>query len=171
MPALSDRKIEVVRTLVESAPDTIVGGLSKALAETGEDSTLAPVRQLVEAELADRLLRNTVFLPVAPLCIGDGTHAQKLTFPGRALALVWRGLKAAHPQDIAAAAEAARAFAEAQAAQVGQHRLPDPSKTYDEIVQTALHALRDPRDRDFKAAAELLDKARPDGAKAFCGCL
>lgn len=37
MAALSKRKIEIVRTLVEAAPDRVVGGLQMALAETVED--------------------------------------------------------------------------------------------------------------------------------------
>ena len=64
MVTLSDRKIEIVRTLVESAPDRIVGGLQRALAATNGDTVLASVKLLVEAEAADRLLRNTVFQPV-----------------------------------------------------------------------------------------------------------
>src|SRR3954471_18965888 len=85
MVALSNRKIEIVRTLVESAPDKIVGGLQRALAETGSESALAGVRQLVDAEAHDRMLRNAVFQPVVPLCVGDGSNAEQLVFPARAL--------------------------------------------------------------------------------------
>ena len=52
MPGLSDRKIEIVRHLVESAPDKIVGGLQNALAAASGDSVLAGVRRLVESEVA-----------------------------------------------------------------------------------------------------------------------
>ena len=68
MPGLSDRKIEIVRHLVESAPDKIVGGLQNALAAASGDSVLAGVRRLVESEVADRRLRNAVLSPIAPLC-------------------------------------------------------------------------------------------------------
>src|SRR5450759_2864660 len=103
MAALSDRKIAIVRTLVESAPDKIVGGLQRALAETAGDTVLASVRQLVEAEAADRVLRNAVFQPVTPLFVGDGSDKHSLVFPARALAMVWRGLKAVAPEEMAAA--------------------------------------------------------------------
>ena len=93
MVALSDRKIAIVRTLVESAPDRIVGGLQRALAESAGDTVLASVRQLVEAEAADRMLRNAVFQPVVPLFVGDGSDKHSLVFPARALATLWRGLK------------------------------------------------------------------------------
>jgi len=168
MPVLSDRKIEIVRTLVESAPDTIVGGLQRALSETGGESALAPVRQLVEAEAADRMLRNAIFMPIAPLCVGDGAAADRLTFPAKALALLWRGLKTAAPEEVAAAARAAQALASAMAA---QQRLPDPTKIFDGVVAAAAEALRDGEVRDFRSAAELCERARPGGAKAFLSCL
>ncbi len=168
MPVLSDRKIEIVRTLVESAPDKIVGGLQRALAETGGESALAPVRQLVEAEAADRMLRNAVFLPIVPLCVGDGGAADRLTFPAKALALVWRGLKTAAPGEVDAAARAAQALASAMAA---QQRLPDPGKIFDGAVAAAAQALRESEVRDFRVVAELCDRARPGGAKAFLSCL
>src|SRR6185503_12547233 len=150
IPVLSDRKIEIVRTLVESAPDTIVGGLQRALSETSGESALGPVRQLVEAEAADRMLRNAVFMPIAPLCVGDGAAADRLTFPGRALALLWRGLKTAAPEEVAAATRAAQALASAMAA---QQRLPDPTKIFDGVVAAAAQALRDGEVRDFRSAA------------------
>src|SRR5437660_600249 len=139
MAALSDRKIEIVRTLVESAPDKIVGGLQRALSETGGDSVLAGVRQLVEAEAADRMLRNAVFVPVAALCVGDGSGTHSLVFPARALTFVWRGLKAVAPAEMAAAQTAAAGLAAAVAA---QQRLPDPSRVFDQVVIVAAEALR-----------------------------
>src|SRR5882724_13322010 len=117
MVALSDRKIEIVRTLVEQAPDKIVGGLQRALAESVGDTVLASVRQLVEAEAADRNLRNAVFQPVTPLFVGDGSDKHSLVFPARALATVWRGLKGAAPEDMAAAAKASAGVAAAIASE------------------------------------------------------
>ncbi|MFL5296123.1 MAG: hypothetical protein ACJ798_07045 [Phenylobacterium sp.] len=168
MPALSDRKIEIVRTLVESAPDKIVGGLQRALAQTGAESALAGVRQLVDAEAHDRMLRNVVFQPVVPLCVGDGSDPERFVFPARALALVWHGLKSAVPDQVAAAAEAGAAVASAVAT---QQRLPDPNKAFDALVLTAAEALRSSDVREFRLAAELCDRARPGGAEALAGCL
>src|SRR5947207_2097311 len=106
MVALSDRKIEIVRTLVEAAPDKIVGGLQQALAgASSADTMLADVRRLVEAEARDRMLRNAVFQPVTTLFVGDGTDRHSLVFPVRALPCIWRGLKAVVPAEVAAAAE------------------------------------------------------------------
>jgi hypothetical protein len=168
MVALSDRKIEIVRTLVESAPDKIVGGLQRALAQTGEDTVLASVRQLVDAEARDRMLRNAVFAPVVALCVGDGSSTHSLVFPARALSFVWRGLKAAAPGEMAAAQAAAAALASAVA---GQQRLPDPNKIFDQVVIVAAEALRSSEVRDFRVAAEMCERARPGGAEAFAACM
>src|ERR1700744_4774988 len=99
MVALSDRKIEIVRTLVQSAPDTIVGGLREALLEATGDTVLASVRQLVEAEARAGALRNTVFDPVAPLFAAGRASFEDLSFPPQALALLWRGLKTTAPEE------------------------------------------------------------------------
>src|SRR5260221_10214711 len=140
MVALSDRKIEIVRTLVESAPDKIVGGLQKALAETtGGDTVLASVRQLVEAEARDRVLRNAVFLAVTPLFVGDGSDKHSLVFPARALACIWRGLKVVAPAEIGAAGAASDAVAKAIAT---DRRPPDASAIFDGLVELAAPALR-----------------------------
>ncbi|MDB5496391.1 MAG: hypothetical protein JWP28_422 [Phenylobacterium sp.] len=168
MVALSDRKIEIVRTLVESAPDKIVGGLQRALAETGGDTVLASVRQIVDAETRDRLLRNAVFQPVAPLCVGDGSDKNSLVFPARTLACIWRGLKAQVPADVAAAGKASADVATAIAS---DRRPPDPNPAFDSLVRVTADALRSSDQRDFRAAAELCDRARPGGAEALAACL
>ncbi|HEY3948116.1 hypothetical protein [Phenylobacterium sp.] len=170
MVALSDRKIEIVRTLVQSAPDKIVGGLRAALQEATGDTVLASVRQLVEAEAQDRALRNAIFAPIAPLCVGDGKSAAGVTFPAQALALIWRGVKASAPAQIQAAVRAQAAAAAAEAAEQG-HRPADPGAAYNAVVATARAALDDSEQREFRAAAELCDAARPGGAAAFAAGL
>jgi hypothetical protein len=161
MAALSERKIEIVRRLVEAAPDRVVGGLQAALAETGADSALAGVRRLVEAESRDRRLRNAVLQPIAPMCVGPGDDPDRLVFPARALACLWRGLKAVAPD----------AVAEAEAALVGRLAGESPDEPLDNLVRIGASALRARQSRDFELAAEACDQARPDGAALFAGCL
>ena len=168
MVALSDRKIEIVRTLVQSAPDRIVGGLQRALAETGGDTVLASVRQLVEAEARDRLLRNAVFQPVVPLCAGDGSDPHSLVFPAQALTYVWRGLKATAGAEMAAVAAASAAIEKAVAT---EQRVPDPSNAYNTVVKLAAEGLRAAEQRDFKTAAEICERARPGAVEALAACL
>src|SRR3954447_22220108 len=104
MAGLSERKIQILQALVEASPDRVVGTLQSALAETHGDTGLAEVRRLVDLEAEDRRLRNGVLQPVAALFAGDGRSDEKLTFPARALALIWRGLKAQAPAEVAQAA-------------------------------------------------------------------
>ena len=167
MPELSERKIEIVRTLVEAAPDKIVGGLRQALAQNANDSVLATVRLVVEAEAADRALRNIVLQSVAPLCVGDGTDPRSLVFPARVLACLWRGLRVLAPREMAAAAKMASIIDATPA----EHRPPDPSATFDHVTGLAANALRTSQLRDFRQAAELCDRARPGGAEMLASCL
>lgn len=161
MAALSERKIAIVRTLVETAPDRVVGNLRQALAETAEDSALGGVRRLVETEVSDRTLRNTVLQPVAPMFVGGGDHARTLTFPSRALALLWRGLKAADGPAVAQASADSDDAVPAQTAQACQDRL----------VAIAGARLRSRTGTDFRAAAEICDLGRPNGADQLASCL
>src|SRR5580765_2295945 len=101
MPGLTERKIEILQALVAASPDRVVGGLQSALSEAQGDAGLAEVRRLVDLEAQDRRLRNGVLQPVAALFVGDGRSNDKLTFPARALALIWRGLKAEAPAEVA----------------------------------------------------------------------
>ncbi|WP_309605837.1 hypothetical protein [Phenylobacterium sp.] len=168
MGALSERKIEIVRTLVETAPDRIVGNLQLALAQSGDDTVLADVRLLVEAEARDRALRNAVFAPLAPLCVGDGSDGHSLVFPARALALVWRGLKREAAAEVAAAAVIAESVA---AAVADERQPPDPSLAFDALVRAAADVLRAGQARDFRTAAEICEAARAGGAAALASCL
>ena len=161
MAALSERKIEIVRSLVEAAPDKIVGGLQQALSDTSGDTALASVKRLVEAEVSDRNFRNSALLPIVPMCVGDTGGRHILTFPARALALIWRGLKADFPEAIAAAK------AEFLETRPGHHS----TQPYDNLAVLAAGELRSRERADFRAAAELCDAGRPGGADALAACL
>ncbi len=169
MPALSDRKVAIVKTLVEAAPDKIVGGLRAALVDAGGDSVLSSVRKLVEIEAEDRVLRNTVFQPIAPLCVGAGSTRARLTFPAQAFSLLWRGLKTYAPEAVAEAERAAAAFLKVQAFTI--QRAPDPTPSYDALVEIAIEALQTSDQREFRTVVELCDTARPNGAAALVTCL
>lgn len=161
MVALSERKIEIVRQLVESAPDRVVGGLQEALAQTSDDSALAGVRRLVETEARDRILRNGILQPIAPMCVGSGDDPDRLTFPARALACIWRGLKTSAPDAVTAAA----------AALVDYRPGESSNEPFDALVRLAANAVRTRQSRDFELAAETCDAARPNGAALFADCL
>ncbi|WP_374577448.1 hypothetical protein [Phenylobacterium sp.] len=161
MTGLPDDKIEIVRTLVSGAPDAVVSGLRKALVAADGDTALAGVRRVVEAEVADRNLRNKVLEPVAPLFAGDGLDADRLCFPMAALPLLWRGLRAIDPEGIA---RAAAVYADYE---------PGVStmQPFDELVERLLEEVEAGTQRDVVAALDLIDKAKPGGRAALVSCL
>jgi hypothetical protein len=162
MPGLSDHKMEIVRMLVETAPDKVVGGLHNALVSAEGDTALAGVRKLVECELADRRLRNAILSPVAPLFIGDGKSATRLSFPLKALPLLWRALKDQAPMEVAQAARLLVDFRPMESS-------PEP---FDTLVKWVADGLRSERPTAaYAAAAEVLNAARPGGAEAMAACL
>ena len=103
MSHMSDAKMALVRGLIEQAPDSAIRSLQIALnADLNHDEGLSAVQYMVETEASDRRTRNLVFAPVAPLCGASGPFCA-LSFPPRALSLVWKALKAETPDDIATA--------------------------------------------------------------------
>lgn len=161
MPGLSDHKMEIVRTLVESAPDTVVGGLHRALVAADDDSALAGVRKLVECEVADRRLRNAILLPVAPLFAGDGKASDKINFPIRALPMLWRALKEEAPMEISQAARLLVDFRPNESS-------PEP---FDALVTRMAQGLRAREAPGYAAVCDLLDATRPNGTEALLACL
>ncbi|HEY8571646.1 hypothetical protein [Phenylobacterium sp.] len=161
MVALSERKMEIVRTLVTGAPDRIVDGLHQALADASGDTPLATVRRLVENEVRDRRLRNIVLQPIAPMCVGDGRDTHGLTFPSFVLGLLWKGLKAVAPQEIEKAAVALYDFRPGESS-------PAP---FDALVKIACDAVRARDPKEFRLASDLCDQARDGGAGILISCL
>jgi hypothetical protein len=161
MAALSERKLEIVRTLVETAPDKVVAGLHQALAEASGDTALASVRRLVETEAGDRQVRNVALLPIAPMCVGDGRDPQRLTFPASIMGLLWRGLKLQAPSVVRAAELALYDYR------------PGVTGTehFDRLVRIAAKALRSGEIEEFRSVVELCEAARPGGSEALLSCL
>jgi hypothetical protein len=161
MTALNERQIEIVRTLVETAPDKVLGSLRQALADTAPASALGGVRRLVEAEAADRILRNMALAPVAPMCVAAEPDSQALTFPPRVLGLLWRALRETSPDVV----EQLRDDVDDEAA---PHTIIANS---DLLAKTAARGLRDREVEGFRLAAEACDAARPNGAEVLAACL
>ena len=161
MPGLSEQKADIVRRLVETSPDRVVGALNAALAGVGGNDALSDVRRLVEAETQDRRLRNMVLQPVAPLFrVQAGPHGS-LAFPPKALAHLWRGLKQTTPDEVAALA--------AQLAD--RYGREISTVALDALCLSAVEALRARAPADFAVAAELCDEAMPDGADLLAKCM
>lgn len=161
MAALPAHKFAILSKLVETAPDRVVASLRLALADTADDSALGCVRRLVEAEVADRAFRGAVLSPVAPMFVGTGDSSRALTFPSRALPMIWRGLKAVESEAVA------RALAESQAPDTSR----DQNEGLDQLVAAAARGLRGGETDEFRAAAAACDQGRTNGAAALANCL
>jgi len=161
MPALPERKIAIVRTLVESAPDRVVGNLRQALAEAAADSALGGVKRMVEIEVFDRTLRNGILQPVATMCLGAGDDPHRLTFPSRVLGLIWRGVRDTEIDAIAEVRDAPEKDTPAAMVAAAQ----------DQITSAIAAGLRARENPELKAAAELCDQARPGGGEQLAACL
>jgi hypothetical protein len=100
---ISESKAQLVKGLIEQAPDAAIRNLLMALsADFGHDEGLTRVQHMVEAEANDRSARNQAFSPIAPLCAAPGPFSG-LWFPPRTLALIWRALKETTPSEVTAA--------------------------------------------------------------------
>ena len=161
MAALPAHKSAILSKLVESSPDRVVASLQMALADTVDDSALGCVRRLVEAEVADRAFRGAVLSPVVPMFVGLGDSARTLTFPSRALPMIWRGLKAVEGEAVARSLNASETPEKS-------HGLVDG---YDQLVTAAARGIRAGETSDFRAAAAACDLGRPGGAAALASCL
>lgn len=161
MAALPEDKIEIVRALVEQAPDPVVGRLQAALAQAGGDEALASVRQLVDLEADDRRVRNAVLNPIVPLCLGDGRAADGVQFPKAVLGLVWRGLKKAAPDEVIDARGILRELVGCE----------ESREAFDRLTRVAAAGVAAREGRDFAAAAAAADGAREGGAGVLADCL
>ncbi len=161
MTALTERKIAIVRRLVETAPDRVVGSLQKALAETGDDSALGGVRRLVEAEVADRHLRNAILQPIANLCGPVRNGASQLVFPASVLSHLWRALNLTQAGVLASARRASDEVA----------ALPVTHGLYDSLTAAAADGVRLRLTPEYAAAAEACDRMQPEGAALLASCL
>ncbi|MFN3513633.1 MAG: hypothetical protein ACK41C_11335 [Phenylobacterium sp.] len=161
MAGLPAAKIEIVRGLVEQSPDRIVSNLQSALAAVEDDTALAGVRRVVEAEVADRRLRNMALEPVAPLFAAGAAGGGTITFPPQALALLWRGLKAEAPDEVL---EAAAALVDYR---------PDESSTepFDALVARLIDGLEAGVQRDYLKAIDLMETDRPGSVRELLACL
>lgn len=153
MSAIAAHKLEVVRTLVETAPDAVLRNLELALASAGAQGPLAAVRGLVEDETAERYVRNTILAPIVPLC---QKRAEGLPqFPRPALGLLWIALKAEAPEKVAQA----RARCNPWELDVGA---PD---VFNQLCKIGGHGLRAQTRAEFQAVAAICD------AQGLAACL
>lgn len=145
MAAIAAHKLQIIQTLVETAPDAALRSLELALSSVGSQSALASVRGLVEDETANRYVRNTVLAPIVPLC---ATRAPgQIAFPSPVLPRLWRALKSEAPGRMEEAAARCNPWDL-------ENGVPE---VFDELCRLAAAGLRDPANAAFDGVRSLCD--------------
>jgi hypothetical protein len=143
MAAIAAHKLQIVRMLVETAPDSALRSLELALAGVGSVGGLAQVRGLVEDETSERFVRNNVLAPIVPLCVVRGVA--QISFSPRVLPFLWKALKTTAPQRI-----------EEASAKCNPWDLEQGSpEVFDDLCRLAAQGLRDPEQAAFDAVRGL----------------
>lgn len=101
----SQAQLSALKALFGAVPDAVLLKLERVLREGGPSMTM--VRDMVGEERADRILRDIVFGPVAPLFL---RRERGPSFPPRLAAALWSALKAREPRLIADAVEQTRYY-------------------------------------------------------------
>jgi hypothetical protein len=145
MAAIAAHKLQMIRMLVETAPDAALRSLELALSAAGGQGSLATVRGLVEDETASRFVRNNILAPIVPLCAAraDG----QVDFPAPVLSRLWRALKAVAPQRVQEAGAKCNPWDLEQG-------VPE---VFDELCKTAATGLRDPENSAFDSVRAICD--------------
>ena len=159
MPGLSDRKIEIVRMLMASSPDSVVGSLHSALAGA-RDEALNEVRNLVSYEMMDRRFRDIVFAPVLKMFDDPSKVKDRLVFPRSSLALVWKALKDDAPDQVS------------MVEQLLEGATTDTrSGPLNGLLRRTMEGLKARKANSFIAAAGSLDQTNPKLSETLCACL
>ncbi len=160
MGELSQAKLQMLQTLVIMSPDRVLMGLSQAFSADGPyDASLVAVRTIVETEARARRVRNSVFAPIAPLC--RGPDPMRLTFPTRALTLLWSGLRAETPESV-----------DSVTALLTEWRADAPNlEPLDRLCAYAAAAIRDRADGPFADAAKVCERQSEGLSASLAACL
>ena len=139
MAAIAAHKLQIIRMLVETAPDSALRSLELALAGVSGQGGLAQVRGLVEGETSERFVRNHILAPIVPLCAVRGES--QISFSPRVLPFLWKALKTVAPQRVEEASAKCNPWDLEQGA-------PD---VFDDLCRLAANGLRDPDQEAFDA--------------------
>lgn len=145
MAAIAAHKLQIIRTLVETAPDAALRSLELALAGAGAQGALGSVRGLVEDETASRFVRNNILAPIVPLCASRGEGY--VQFPGPVLPRLWKALKVIAPSRVEEAAAKCNPWDL-------ENGVPE---VFDELCKAAAAGLRDPENAAFDSVRSLCD--------------
>jgi hypothetical protein len=145
MAAIAAHKLQIIRTLVETAPDAALRSLELALSGAGAQGALALVRGLIEDETTSRFVRNNVLAPIVPLC---GRRVESgVAFPSPVLSRLWKALKIIAPDRVEEAAAKCNPWDL-------ENGVPE---VFDDLCKAAAAGLRDPQNATFDSVRSLCD--------------
>ena len=160
MSELSPPKKQILRQIMDAAPDKVLRSLSQALSSAGAyDPALAEVRAIVETEIQDRRVRNTVLCSVAPIC--RPASQGRIGLPQQAIAQLWNALRLDRHAEVQEASALLSEWREDEA----------PALVYDQLCAYAADALERGDNPNFQAVAATCERAKPGLTAALVTCL
>ena len=101
MSSLASNKIEMLKSLIVSAPDAVVLELKdKFSSQPSDGGAVDDLYSMIEHEIADRQIRGAVLGPLAPLFGRDPADGWA-AFPGEGYRRLWSSIKTAWAPDVA----------------------------------------------------------------------
>ena len=162
MSNLSESKLEIVRTLIQAAPDSAIRDLKTALASGDQrNEAMRLIYGMVNSEALNRRTRAAVFAPLMPLCTVRPEGAVGMFFPPSVPAHLWRALRDQAPTAVQSAIRVVSDVDIGDFTQSG----------FDALCLAAAAGLRTRANADYAAAADALERSQPKGVEAFAACL
>ena len=160
MSELSPPKKQILRQVMDAAPDRVLRSLTQALSSAAAyDPALAEVRAIVESEIQDRRVRNAVLCSVAPICRPPAEG--RIGLPQQAIAQLWKALRRDRHGEV-----------EEAAALLSEWREDDgPALVFDRLCAYAADALESGDNPSFQAVAATCERARPGLTTSLITCL
>lgn len=155
-----DSRMAVIRTLIDTAPDSVIRSLDMALSADNSDGVMGVIRQMVATEAAERRARAMTLAPVIPLCPSKPSPRHE-NFPGGVPRAVWKALKV----------ERADVVAEVITASTVWTNEETDGTPFDVLCVDAAAMLRSPLGTAFVPVAAMLEAAEAGGAERFASYL
>ena len=154
MPGLTESQGKIVRSIVQTVPDSGLGQLTAVLSAQMGEHTMADVRDIVMMEMKDRKVRAIVFSPFLSLCTKNQPGKSQSRFPFALPTLLWNALADRAPKLMAQARDMAARWE-------SEELLP---YIFNQACDEAIDGLLD-NDPAFSAVIECLNKASPTGVR------
>lgn len=160
MPGLTESQGKIVRSIVQTVPDSGLGQLTAVLSAQMGEHTMADVRDIVMVEMKDRKVRAIVFSPILSLCTKNQPGKSQSRFPFALPTLLWNALTDRAPKLMAQARDMAARWE-------SEDLLP---YIFNQACDEAIDGLQD-NDPVFALVIECLNKTSPSAVRDLIGFL